>query len=200
MFFRQKESDNVYNDTNKNIESLISNEEISKINKKYFGIDDDKKTGFLYWFNFFVKERKLDPLAVVLFLFSGIFIYIYFASEFFCQVLGLFYPIYYLYALLNMPQDIQTNIKIKLVMKYFVMYGHLEFISSMLKIIGLYLSHMKIIVIIFLLYLVGYNKSMLDYFYDKTLCYNKLTIKLFTNISGIVKNEYSKINNNIKNI
>ena len=227
--------DTAYIDT----ESIISSDEIAKINRKYFGIDinginDDineineinqiNKTNqinkansannadsannvsstkqYLGWItNYFKKPAELkfatssespDPFGLLFTALICIFMYVYFANEFFCQIFGLYYPIYYLYVLLNLNQTPQQIFKIKCVIKYFVLYGHLELISSLLKIFGLYFYHLKILVIFTLLYAIRRNQSLLDHMYVKIISYDRVAINIILSLISKCKKEFNK--------
>jgi hypothetical protein len=143
-----------------------------------------------------IKKAVSDPLSIIMIAFASIFSYIYFANEFMCQVLGLFYPIYYLYTLLHKKSNNKSE-KIKSVMKYFIIYGHLEFLSALLKIFGFYFYHLKILVIMCILYFVGYHQEWLALLYEKTIFYDKIASGLAQLGTNKVYTEYSNIKSNI---
>ena len=198
--------------------SLIGNSLIG--NNSGIKIDDLEKNSSIMGQNKLGQNKngkKIDPLIILFAIIFGIFCYVYFVNEFFCQIFGHFYPLYYIYVLLNdkkvkvgdgnerqlvnrrvgdgqRPNGRQASAsKIKTVMKYFILYGHMEFVSAILKLIGLYFSHIKFLLIIALLYMVGYNEYLLDGFYNKIILYDTVIIKLFSVFVSNVKKEYATI-------
>lgn len=138
-----------------------------------------------------------DPLSISIIVLLAIFMYIYFANEFICQLFGLFYPIHNLYKLLHFKVS-NKLIKIKIIMSYFIIYGHLELFTSISKIFGLYFYHLKILIIIFLLYMINYRQEWLTYIYNKVIYYDKIISNIFFSNLNKFYDESLKINLEIK--
>lgn len=141
---------------------------------------------------------KTDPLSIFILSFASIFIYIYFVSELICQVIGLFYPVYYLYTLLNNDDTDHFVGKIQSVIKYFIIYAHLECMTMVTKLFGFYFFHLKILMIISVLYMTGYQEHWLQKIYDRIIFYDKILLGLFNTSVVKIQDEYSKANNEAK--
>lgn len=183
------------------ISSFFTKENASSVSedtaKKENSLSTDNKIG-IGAFNLVneIKKYISDPLGFIIVLLGSLFAYIYFAGELICQILGLFCPCYYLYTLLHFRSS-QKSKKVRSFIKYIIMYGHLEIISSILKIFGFYFFHLKILIIISLLYMVGYRQEWLEKTYDTIIFYDKIMIGLFYSAINKFWNEYSNIKNNL---
>lgn len=166
---------------------------------------DDLKFSFITE----LKKTISDPLGIIILLMVSIFTYIYFASELICQALGLFYPAYYMYTLIPCPRNgrlesqqsrellhfksPQKSIKIKSIMKYFIIYSHLELITSLTRIVGFYFTHLKILVIISILYMAGYRQDWLSDVYERILMYDKIIFNAGCSNLQKIHQEYTKM-------
>jgi hypothetical protein len=139
-----------------------------------------------------IKKNASDPLSIIIVLIFSIFFYIYFANEFVYQVLGLFYPTYYLYTLMHY-RNTNYREKIRSIIKYFIIYGHIEFISSLLKLVGIYFYHLKILVIICALYITGYRQEWLNSFYDNMIFYDRVILDVILTTTNKFYEEYTRI-------
>lgn len=179
----QKIVDNSVNSKLKNVKlddsCLISNISI---------IENNKSTNTL-------EKYNIDPLGIFVMIILGFFIYIYFASDFFCQIIGLFYPIYKLYLLVD--NDILNALAIKSIMNYFVVFGHIEILSLAFKIFGLYFYHLKILIICFMLYLQEYRQDWLNGIFHKIIFYDKIICGLSKSGIKIISKEYNNIHTNV---
>lgn len=139
-----------------------------------------------------LKGYLSDPLGMMTIVFSSFILFLYFASEFICQIVGLFYPAYYLYTIMHykIPNKLE---KLSLLLKYFIIYAHLELVSSLLKIFGLYLYHLKILITIAILYLFGYQTNALVEIYGQILFYDKILFKLMNSGINRILTEYAVI-------
>ena len=150
--------------------------------------------------NFFINLKNYisDPLAIF-FMCVGFFIsYIYFAGEILCQFIGLFYPCYYIYTLMHNKIPDKT-VKIRSIMKYFIIYAHTEFISTFFKIIGLPMFyHIKILVLIAFIYSAQYRNEWINNIYDKTIIYDRIVLSLCYSSYQKLVDEYYKADNTIK--
>ena len=82
-------------------------------------------------------------------------------------------------------------------MKYFIIYGHLEFLSALIRIFGFYFYHLKIIVIVCILYTAGYRQEWLANIYDQIIYYDKIILALIQSGANNLYIEYSKIKSEI---
>ena len=146
-----------------------------------------------------LKGYASDPLGIATMILSGILLFFYFAGELMFQAFGLFYPTYYLYTIMN--YKIQNKLeKLALLLKYFIIYAHLEFVSSIFKILGLYFSHLKIMVIVLIIYLLKYQPQLLGEIYDKILFYDKIIIRLVESGINSLWSEYLLIRKKMEKI
>lgn len=141
------------------------------------------------------ENHKLDPLGFFIAIVLGFFIYIYFAGEFFCQILGLFYPIYKLYFLVN--NQTLNIFTINAIMNYFVIFGHIEVLSLVFKIFGLYFYHLKMLVICIMVYLKEYRQDWLGIIFFKIIFYDKIIYGLIKSGIKIITKEYNEIRTSI---
>jgi len=121
------------------------------------------------------KKNISDPLTIAGLISASLFIFFYFANELVYQIIGLYYPCYYLYTLIHYRHAQKAN-KIKSIMKYFIIYGHMELLACIVELFGFYLHHPKIVIILSLLYMAGYKQLWLDNLYDKVIFYDKIIL------------------------
>ena len=142
-----------------------------------------------------LKTTIRDPLSIIAIAISCIIIYIYFANELIYQLLGLFYPNYRIYCLLHgTNQDNDKVDRIISVMKYFVIYAHLEFVSICT---GLYFYHLKILVILFALYMLEYHHQWLSKVFATVIFYDKIVLGLLQSGLNKLYTEYIAIKNSL---
>ncbi|XWV25846.1 hypothetical protein QJ857_gp1236 [Tupanvirus soda lake] len=143
-----------------------------------------------------IKKSASDPLSIIIMVIITLFSYIYFAGELICQVLGLFYPTYYLYTLLHKRSANKAE-KVKSIMKYFIVHAHLEFLSTILGAIGFHFYHLKILVILAILYMAGYRQLWLAGLYDKLIFYDKIIFGLAQSAINKFYVEYMNIKSEV---
>lgn len=130
-----------------------------------------------------------DPLCIASLIGISIFVYIYFAGDFICQVFGLLYPCYCLYSLTNIQDDHALEKRDSL-MKFFIIYAHQELLFSALKLIGLYFYHIRFLIIISLLYLLEYQGDLFRQVYETVTLYDKIIISLMSFYFDKIKKEF----------
>lgn len=145
-----------------------------------------------------LKKSASDPLSVIIVLLVSIFSYVYFANELMCQVFGLFYPIYYLYTLLHKKSSNKAE-KIRSIMRYFIIYGHLEFLSAFFRLFGFYFYHLKILIIISILYMAGYRQKWVASLYENMIFYDKIMLALLYSGANKIYLEYYRIKSDVAN-
>ncbi|XWV24612.1 hypothetical protein QJ856_gp1175 [Tupanvirus deep ocean] len=145
-----------------------------------------------------IKKSASDPLSIIIMVIIALFSYIYFAGEFICQMLGLFYPTYYLYTLLHKRSSNKVE-KVKSIIKYFIVYGHLEFLSALFSIFGFHFYHLKILVILSILYMAGYRQIWLAGVYNKIIFYDKILIGLVQSATNKFYIEYTSVKSQVSN-
>lgn len=145
-----------------------------------------------------LKNKISDPLAMFFIIAGWIIAYIYFAGEFLCQLVGLFYPCYYMYTLLNNKIPGKAD-KIKSVMKYFIIYAHSEFLSYFLRFIGFPMFiHLKIIVLAALIYMAEYRFDWMNNAYDRIIIYDRIAIAMCYSMHQKMVNEYRTVSKKIE--
>lgn len=131
-----------------------------------------------------INEILSDPLSIII-IFLIIFLsYLYFAGELLCQIIGLFFPSYYLYDLLSISYDPNEKLnKIMNVVKYFIIYSHFQCLTLIFSIFGFYFYHLKIVILLSLVYLMAYQPILLNTMYNRIINYDYITYLLLkTNI------------------
>lgn len=124
------------------------------------------------------KFPQIDPILMIFCILGCIITYVYFACEFICQILGLFIPLTWMFGILNMKTSKEKNIKIKSLMKYFIIYGHIEFLSLVVGIIGMYFYHLRILILVVMLYMSTYRDDWLGNVYGIIIFYDKVAIRM----------------------
>ncbi len=145
-----------------------------------------------------IKKTSSDPLSIIIVVFISLFFYIYFANDFMCHLFGLFYPLYYLYTLMHY-RNTNCSEKIRSVVKYFIIYGHIEFLSSLLKIVGVNFYHLKILVIICALYMTGYRQEWLNTCYDNVIFYDRVFLGMISSTINKIYTEHVRVKTVIVN-
>ena len=138
----------------------------------------------------------IDPVVILLASIFALFMYFYFANEIMCQILGLFYPCYCLYGLLHYNITDRAD-KIKSMMRYFIVYGHLEVLLTIGKIFSMYFYHLKIIILLGLLYMAHYRVKLFEKIYLRMIFYDKVLTALLTSLWSKI---YAEIVKNINNL
>jgi hypothetical protein len=140
-----------------------------------------------------LKKLISDPLWMVLMAVLGIIFFIYFANEFMCQLIGLYYPTYCMYTLLNYSVDDRDR-KIISIMKYFIVYNHLEVLTYLLKIIFFpFVYHLKFIAIIMLIYSNEYRGDWSHSIYQNAIFYDKVILQMINSIVEWIRDESTKV-------
>lgn len=178
------------------IQNLMGHTQSENKNEQLNITNDISANAFSLLFG--IKKSLADPLAILITTIIGLFIYIYFANEFMCQALGLFYPCYHTYALLHYNIQDKAD-KIKSMMRYFIIYGHIELLMAIAKLFDMYFYHLKILVILILLYMTHYRFSILDYLYQKLIFYDKILVGLFGSAILKLHIESTKISTELEN-
>lgn len=181
---------NIISDTEPNDKPIIPN--------KIKSIKSDKTKNNKFLIVNEIKKFSSDPLRIIIVALISIFFYIYFANEFMCHILGLFYPLYYLYILMHY-RNANCSEKIRSMIKYFIIYGHIDFLSSLTKIVGVYLYHLKIFVILCVLYMTGYQREWLNVCYDSVIFYDRIFLNMILTFINKIYNEYIRLKTDIVN-
>lgn len=137
-----------------------------------------------------LQNNMKDPLSIFLAGLFGLFIYLYFATDILCCIIGLLYPAYRFYLLLHF----RTRNKIvymKSMMRYFIVYSHIEFISYIVKIIfQSTFNHLKILLFVMLVYMSLYRIELLENLYNKILLYDEISLNIMYVCLDRFKQEY----------
>lgn len=144
-----------------------------------------------------LKKSLSDPLGFIIMLFSSVIMYIYFANDFFCKIVGLIYPAYYTNYLLHVKTEDRVR-KIKSIMKYYIIYSHLEIISYIVYFMPM-LYHLKIICLLLLIYTMEYRNDWLNNIYRQVIIYDQVMGNLFSAIVNRIQEESTKITLQQKN-
>lgn len=142
-----------------------------------------------------IKNYIYDPLAILGIGIGSLVMYIYFANDFMCKMVGFFYPCYLVQKLLYNKEE--NSDKIKFFMKYFVVYGHTEFILSFPGWFGMQFYHLRIILLISLLYTLQYRPNTLEYIYQKTIFYDNVIVQMITKGISKIYREFTNISNQL---
>ena len=143
-----------------------------------------------------LKKSLTDPLSVIIISLFSIFVYVYFANDLICQILGLCYPAYHMYTLLQSKNKDYLTI-MKPIMKYFVIYTHIEVIAAIFKVFGLIFSHLKFSLIFLIIYMTEYRLDWLDNMCDKIIYYDKIICSILKRIQLEFYKISSEINTEI---
>lgn len=122
--------------------------------------------------NFF-NDMITDPLYLFGGIFLSFFLFIYFACELMAQIIVLIYSLHCL-ALFESQDTEQISVCIK----YFVLYFQMELIFTVLSVVNLTLYHIKIFLIVFLIYSSKCRIQLFHNIYDGVMIYNKVAINL----------------------
>lgn len=146
------------------------------------------------------KKSVTDPLGILVLAVISIITYIYFASDFLCQLIGLFYPSYYMYILLNYRIAGKAE-KIKSMMRYFIIYGHMEFVTWMFRLIGFpVFHHIKILLLLGSVYMAKYRPKWLALIYQKIIFYDQVGLGLCCSSFSKISSEYGKVSSQVKKL
>jgi len=139
-----------------------------------------------------IKKIISNPIGIIFLSLVSIFGYIYFASYALYQLISLFYPIYCMYTILH-PNSVVEEPPEKTVnlMKYFIIYGHLEAITYIFGLSILY--HFKILIVSALIYLMGYQPDWLNSLYQKIIFYDTIAWNLLNAMIQRIREEAIKI-------
>ena len=141
-----------------------------------------------------LRKSFTDPLSIIIAGLLSVFIYIYFANDLICQIFGLCYPAYHMYMLLSTKnKDILKNMNP--IIKYFLVYTHVEIFASVLKAFGMIFSHMKLSLIFLVIYMTEYRLDWLNTSYDKIIYYDRIIYSVVKKI----KTECYRVSNEINN-
>ena len=132
---------------------------------------------------------NLSPLQVIMACCFSLFLFIYFSNEFMCTAVGLFYPAYRMYLLLTDPKSQALVIYIP-VLHYSIIYTHITLAAITLGCFDLYLYHLRLALILFVLYLWACDTNRLASWYDAILFYDRLILRLGCNIWARLVEEY----------
>jgi len=145
-----------------------------------------------------IKKIISNPIGIFFLSLVGIFGYIYFASYALYQLISLFYPIYCMYTILH-PRSLNVEPPEKTIhlMKYFIIYGHLEAITYIFGLSILY--HFKILIMGVLIYLMGYQPDWLNSLYQKIIFYDTIAWNLLNAMIQRIRDEAIKIKKIEKN-
>lgn len=145
-----------------------------------------------------LKMKITDPLAIIFTLLGGIFIYIYFANQWIYQFIGLIIPSYYLYKLLHFKCSNRAQ-KIKSMIQYFILYSHIEVITLFFSLIGMYFYHLKIMIVIIILYLIEYRPNWLNILYTRIIRFDKIVFGISSSLTNKLIEEYNRISSLLQN-
>ncbi len=122
------------------------------------------------------------------------FTYMYFANDFFCVLIGLFFPVY------NLLQHPETNDIVTL--KYLAVYSHIEGISQILSWAGISFPHFKLLLIVGTQYLANNFKNSFTELYRNIIEYDIVVIEMGKKMGKKIWKEYCRIKTNMveKNI
>lgn len=179
----------------KNQTSIVSFIKFPKILNNEIHTPDEpeqsnKETIFNTLSTFFgIKISISDPLGIIVMSALSIFFYIYFANSLLCQLIGLVYPTYHMYKLIVNKKEYNPEP----IMKYSIIYSHLEIYAYMAQMI-LSVYHLKLLIIMALIYMLEYQTDWLDHVYQKTILYDKIMINLMHRLLRQIREESIKIN------
>lgn len=86
---------------------------------------------------------------------SMILFFILFANDLICGLIGLFFPFYIHISTKN--KIISTN-----VLKYYIIYAHIDLLFNMLSIFGIYFYRIKLIIILISIYQLRYQATEIN--------------------------------------
>lgn len=137
-------------------------------------------------------SSEMNPLRQLIITMLFILGYIYFANDFMCQLIGLYYPCYYLFIILHSNKITKKLSQFQLMGKYFILYGHVEFVSMILKFIGFPLfHHIKILVLAFFVYSFHYREWM-NPVYKRMVMYDKIFLRMCRSLLTRILEEYTR--------
>lgn len=124
-----------------------------------------------------------DPLKIICSIVAVLIFYFYFANNLVCHVIGLFYPSY---LLLDNSQNMMQLMDFR---KYFIIYSHLEFIFMITGLVGLHFYHLKVLILLALVYILQYRPTMLKSVYLKLFYYDTIIYLTMKNIYKYIAQE-----------
>lgn len=134
-------------------------------------------------------QLMTDPLFVIIVFFITIFSYIYFANEIIVLLLGLAYPIYSWYE----PLMVKFNISfVQSFVKYLVVFTHIQVITSVTGSFNYYFTHLKIFIIIIMIYITKYRESWLTDIYNKIIEIDRFVLATIYSFFIMIRQEYNK--------
>lgn len=137
-----------------------------------------------------------DPIGMVVSSLMLLLVYFCFATTFIYKGISLFIPSYCIYHVLN--SNTNQEVKYKNILTYFFVYSHIEFISDILETVGFGLLHLKIALVVVLLYTVHYRNEWLEMIYNKIVYFDTIGFyTLFFTYSRLIQ-EYNKFKQTIK--
>jgi hypothetical protein len=149
-----------------------SKTEEEEIAEKYFATDNDalsisiEPDSFVTDIFNIVYRNHTNNWTICKYFGIMIFIILLLTTDFIVCTIGFYHPIYYAYQLLTYPSNNRIQ-KIKSILKYLIIYAHLEITYSLLLMIYIFpfLSYLRLIWTVLLWYFAGYRQDILNQCY-----------------------------------
>lgn len=160
-------------------------------------IINDKKDNDEY--DGYIKNILSDSFNVLIIGSICFLSYVYLANEFICQIIGLYYPIYFYHKQFinelsdeffqfknvfdkKMDMMIKKNNTLNYFIKYLFLYSHIEFISYPIRLFFIsFFYHIKIIILFLLVYILINKKDILNLLYEKIILVDKYIVNIIEN-------------------
>lgn len=141
-----------------------------------------------------LREYLSDPLSLILMGLFGIFVYAYFTNDAMCQFFGLAYPAYHMY----MVKPNKMDKVMGPIIKYFLIYTHIEFVSMVIRAFNIVAHHLKLALVICLIYLTEHRLDWLNALYDRMVHYDRIAYTVAKRFKDEFYKVSAEINSDVK--
>ncbi len=121
-----------------------------------------------------------------------------FGSNTTTELIGLVYPAYYMYHLMESKMHLEAN-NIEPVMKFLILYTHIQMMSIMFSFVGIYYYTIKTMMVALLMYALLNYPHIVEKFYLSTIDCDRSIIAFAMEKTKLVIGKYSVVISEIKN-
>jgi uncharacterized membrane protein YiaA len=139
------------------------------------------------------SRLEADPVRFLITAMIYFFIFFYLASEQVAQFLGFYLPLYQFKSQLSDIATVDNRDDLRSLFRYYYVYAHIEIVSTVLNIVGIYAYHFKIALIITLLYMMSHRTLWLEGIYKHVCSYDEILVQLFIGLWNKIYAEYERI-------
>ena len=149
-------------------------------NEEHDSSDEQLNTGSF-------KNMLSDPLVYSALIILSIISFVYISGPILCWSIGMFVPLFYAHKTLG--SNDQT------IVKYFIIYGHIEFILLLTTTVNIYFYHIQVILVTASCYCLLFRHRLIDRLFIVINYYDLVVFNTINNVINTLIKEYQKTKN-----